>query len=117
MAAGANNSTSTRTATAEHDTRNEQECAVTKYLYVFSCSAKRYMFDHRRAPSHSTDASDTKAGQSSLFHGTSRYAADEAIQEEVVGDGNRDTCNERRRHELSPIENVAAHEIGGDAQR
>jgi len=105
------------TATA---TRHGNRNSLSRRLYVFSSSAMRYMFDHRRAPCcHSTDASDTwfRAGQPPLFHGTSRYAADEAIEEKAVGDGNRDTCNERRRHELSPIENVAAHEIGSDAQR
>ena len=46
-----------------------------------------------------------------LLDGAARDAADEAVQKEVIGDGHRHARNQRRAHQLAPVEDVAAHKF------
>src|ERR1051326_8061645 len=44
-----------------------------------------------------------------LFYGTAGNAADEPVEEEIVSDGHRDARDQRRRHQFTPVEDVASH--------
>lgn len=78
-----------------------------------------FVFDHGEHPASVQRCTWHKVptGGSQLFHGTPGYAADEAIEEKIVCDGNRYACDQRRRHEFTPVEDVAPDEVGGDAER
>src|SRR5215831_16322247 len=49
--------------------------------------------------------------------GTARDAADESIKEKIIGDGYRHASDQRRAHQFAPVEDIAADEVGRDAQR
>jgi hypothetical protein len=51
-----------------------------------------------------------------LFDGASRDAADEAIEEKIVRDRHWDARDQRRAHQFTPVEDVAANEVGRDPQ-
>src|SRR5262245_4287084 len=47
--------------------------------------------------------------------GTARDAADESIEEKIIGDGHRHARDQRRAHQFAPVEDIAADEVGRDA--
>src|SRR5262245_60230516 len=49
--------------------------------------------------------------------GAARDAADESIKEKIIGDGHRHAGDQRRAHQFAPVEDIAADEVGRDAQR
>ena len=55
-------------------------------------------------------------GGRNLFDSAAGDAGDEAIEEEVIGDRHRDAGERRAGHDLAP-EDVAANEIGRNAER
>src|SRR6266403_357529 len=69
---------------------------------------------HRRALPITSPERETSSLLS--FHGASRDAADEAVEEKVVRDCHRDARDQRRAHQFAPVEDVAANEVGRDPQ-
>src|SRR6266849_8706673 len=57
----------------------------------------------------------TEAARS--LDGAARDATDEAIEKEIIGDGHGHARNERRAHQLAPVEDVSADQVGRDAER
>ena len=57
------------------------------------------------------------SGAASLFDGSASNTGNETIKEEVIGDRNRDAGDQGASHDLAPVENVAAYEVGRHAQR
>jgi hypothetical protein len=52
-----------------------------------------------------------------LFDRASGYPTDEAIEKHIVGDRHRDAGDQGAGHDLAPVEDVAADEIGRHAKR
>ena len=51
-----------------------------------------------------------------LFDGAAGYTGDEAVKEQIIGDRHRDASDQCAGHDLAPVEDVAADEIGRHAE-
>src|SRR5262249_40033883 len=57
------------------------------------------------------------AASSGLFDSAAGYPADEPIEKKIVSDRHRNGRDQRRTHQLPPVENVAANQVGCHPKR
>ena len=58
----------------------------------------------------------SSAQVSGLLDGAAGYTGDEAVEEQIIGDRHRDAGDQCAGHDLAPIKDVAADEIGRHAE-
>ena len=78
------------------------------------------LVSHRVGPGAHGEASQWLSSSYRLTHlldGAAGDAGNEAIEKEVIGDRYRDAGDQCPRHDLPPVEDVAADEVGRHAKR